>query len=80
VAVERRAQRGAAGLAAAQHGLDLVQGHELQVLRLGQRTAQLGEAHLPCDVEQRLGGSGNRKVTVPGALEVLGPMHAYVFE
>ena len=59
VAVESNAQRGAAHPATAEHGFHFPECDESQVLRLGQRAAQLDEAHHARDVQQGPGGWGD---------------------
>jgi len=78
VAFEGGAQPRAARLAAPEHRCDLVQGDELEELGLGQRPAELREPHRARDVEQRLGGGGDREAVVPDTVDAAVAMHVHV--
>jgi len=75
VGFEGHSQRRTPRLAPAEDRCDVIDGDEPQVLRLGQRPAEHGEAHAGRHVQERLGRRGYGEAVVPHALDGPATMH-----
>jgi hypothetical protein len=74
MAFERGAEGSASRASAAEDGLDLGEGHDLQVFGFRQSAAEVGEAHQARDVEQGPGGLGKGELPVASSLNFLAGM------